>query len=315
MTDAPAPGQSPPQDWMRPRHTVWDRFIQVLTILASVTAIAGVWVWVDEKNDREDERRARQEERATRSADSEVRRMALIAQAQEIISSAGSRGNMNSYVGNLQWSIDLLTRENQPISVATPKTLTIFGLDFTCAKVFIQAKSTSIFQSTFRNSSISVSGRVTFFRTGVSGSDFDISYDGGDNPLNQEPLEMVQSVVSDTRISTQNTAPYVVSDSAPVRLESTAMNIENSRIRQLVFTVQDKDAKLVALGPSRQLRIPNPDCALNAQGVYGCQNMGDSGAGDDPRTDDGGVVKIDLAKPDCQRPSLRARTFAVYPKK
>ncbi|MEZ6030320.1 MAG: hypothetical protein R3C46_11285 [Hyphomonadaceae bacterium] len=273
-------------------------------IVASTLSIVGILVWIDEKNDRDDDRKARAEEREAREKDAEARRISLIGQAYAAISQEAADGDFDTGESGLtRWALDTLQREGEPIRIVAD-TVRISGVDFTCATLRINAKTIGISDVVIRNSNLDldVEGPMDawFIRSGLLGTYVSVSWTGPDGARPEEPLSIGGSELDDVSfIQYRQTTKAGSKDKLYRQDDGVDVAIFESRGRDLTMHIKGEFTRVPFVGPDTLFRMPGAVCKKKDQNID-CPSAGT----DLPAVDAGGRrLVIPMEKPDCEQPN------------
>lgn len=281
-----------------------ERVALLMSIAASVISAIGIWVWVDEKSDRDDERKARSEERASRAMDGEARRISLIGQAYAAIELAASDGTFDTDDSGLtRWALKALQDEGEPIRIVAD-TVMISGVDFTCTKLKINAKTIGFSDVLIRNSEIDLDVEgpmdVWIMRSGLLGSFFSVSWAGREGSKPEEPISISGSELSDVSIMQYRQVTPAGSKEKMYRQEaSPSLAVFDSRSRELKLLGSGGTSRVRFLGADAAFRSWEAKCQ-KGEFFVDCPSAGSDMA---PLSVMGKPMQIPMEQPSCDQPS------------
>lgn len=237
--------------------TTWSRLYSWVTIAttfatlaASAIAFVGVFVWIDEKSDREDERIARAEEREVREAD-------VVGKALQIIAAESRDGLFsNKDSGQAQWAIEALAKIGARIIIEAEQ-VDLVDVAIDCADFEIKTNLLTILRSRFRAGRMELTADTI---TTTLGSFVDMQFvarvrTGG------ATFEFDKSGIADVTIFDAGAPSNVSRDSfAPVRIKTTETIATN-----LTYRGRGGSVLIEKLGADKSLGESFQNCSFTTR--------------------------------------------------
>ncbi|RYZ15165.1 MAG: hypothetical protein EON61_00800 [Alphaproteobacteria bacterium] len=131
--------------WIRYIRLSWLSVVHLVSVVAAGAAIAGVWFWILEGPDREQERDARIAE--------------LVARSNDILSNLSTKtAAIAMFDPSIEWAIDTLAKHKRPIVIQSSN-VDLSGVTIECAAISIVAENLSLERAKIGHSLIDWRGR------------------------------------------------------------------------------------------------------------------------------------------------------------